>query len=58
MRREMDEEVSLLLGAVAARSAALADCESRLTGRLRWGVAMIQAKSELAGKRQAFVWWR
>lgn len=58
MRREMDEEVSLLLETIARKEARLADSEARLTGRLRWGVAMIQAKSELGVKRQVFAWWR
>ena len=58
MRRELDEEVGALLEAVAHKSAALADAEARLTGRLRWGVALIQAKAELGAKRQALAWWR
>ena len=58
MRRELDEEVGALLEAVACKSARLADVEARLTGRLRWGVALIQAKGELNAKRQAFAWWR
>eukprot|EP00887_Chlorella_sp_A99_P005659 scaffold1.g5659.t1 len=58
MRREMDEEVTLLLETIERKTARLADAEGRLTGRLRWGVAMIQAKGELAVKRQVLGWWR
>lgn len=58
VRREMGEEVEALLEAVRRKSAKLADAEVRLTGRLRWGVAMIQAKSEMGIKRQTFMWWR
>jgi len=54
----MSEEVEQLLDAVRRKSAKLADAEQRLTGRLRWGVAMIQAKSEASTKRQVFMWWR
>lgn len=48
----------MLLGTIERKSAKLADAEARLTGRLRWGVAMIQAKSEATAKRRAFMWWR
>lgn len=58
MRQEMSVEVQQLLEAVERKSAKLADANARLTGRLRWGVAMIQAKSEAATKRQVFMWWR
>ena len=58
VRRELDEEVQLLLDAVQRKSAKLADSEARLTSRLRWGVAMIQAKSELNIKRQVLMWFR
>lgn len=58
VRAELGAEVQALLDAVARRSAKLADSEARLTGRLRWGVAMIQAKSEMGAKRAAFAWWR
>ncbi len=58
VRSELGTEVQALLGAIERKSAKLADAEARLTGRLRWGVAMIQAKSEAAAKRRAFMWWR
>lgn len=58
MRGELGAEVNALLDAVARASARLAQVEARLTGRLRWGVAMLQAKAELAAKRAAFAWWR
>jgi hypothetical protein len=58
VRREVGEEVEALLSAVRRKSAELADVEARLTGRLRWGVAMIQARGEAAAKSRAFMWWR
>ena len=58
VRAEMGEEVAALLEVVRRKSAKLADVEARLTGRLRWGVAMIQAKGELNTKRHIFAWWR
>lgn len=58
VRSELGAEVQALLGTIERKSAKLADAEARLTGRLRWGVAMIQAKSEAAAKRRAFMWWR
>lgn len=58
MRSELGGEVDLLLDTVQRKSAKLADAEARLTGRLRWGVAMIQAKAELGVKRQVFMVWR
>lgn len=58
VRSELGAEVAALLDAVRQKSAELADTEARLTGRLRWGVALIQAKGEAAAKRQAFMLWR
>ncbi|GAB4817699.1 hypothetical protein N2152v2_004745 [Parachlorella kessleri] len=58
MRSEMDGEVSALLEAIAHKSAKLDDANTRLTSRLRWGIAVVQAKKELSLKRQVFAWWR
>lgn len=58
IRQEMDEEVSHLLETIQRKSAKLEDTTARLTNRLRWGVAVLQAKNELAIKRQAFSAWR
>lgn len=58
VRNELGAEVTALLDAVARASARLAQAEARLTGRLRWGMAMLQAKAELTAKRAAFAWWR
>lgn len=58
VRSELGAEVQALLGAIERKSAKLAAAEAQLTGRLRWGMAMIQAKSEAAAKRRAFMWWR
>ena len=54
----MSAEVQQLLDVVQRKSAALALAESRLSARLRWGVAVMQAKREAAVLRQAFMWWR
>jgi hypothetical protein len=58
MRSEMDGEVSGLLDAIRAKGAKLEDANARLTSRLRWGIAVLQAKNELGIKRQVFAWWR
>ncbi len=58
MRSEMDGEVSALLEAIRAKSTKLEDANARLTSRLRWGIAVLQAKNELGVKRQVFAWWR
>lgn len=58
IRGEMDEEVTRLLDTIRRKSAKLADTEARLTKRLRWGVAVLQAKNELGIKREVFRWWR
>lgn len=58
VRRELGAEVDQLLEAVQRKSAQLERAESRLSARERWGVAVIQARTEAALKRQVFMWWR
>lgn len=58
IRGEMDAEVTQLLATIQRKRAKLAETEARLTNRLRWGVAVLQAKAELRAKRLAFVGWR
>ena len=47
-----------LTAAVARKTAALRDTEDRLTNRLRWGIALMQAKSEANIKRKVMGEWR
>lgn len=54
----MDGEVSSLLDAIRRRDGRLAASEAALSARLRWGVAVLQAKGDLSAKRRAFVCWR
>ena len=48
----------VLLANIQRKRAKLAETEARLTNRLRWGIAVLQAKADLRAKRLAFVEWR
>ena len=58
VRRDVEVEVELLLAALAKKGAALEDVQSRLTTRLRWGVALLEAKKAAILGRRVLLAWR
>ena len=48
----------LSLPRAVANKVLLLRAQARLTNRLRWGIAVLQAKNELSLKRQVFGCWR
>eukprot|EP00890_Picochlorum_soloecismus_P005654 jgi/Picsp_1/608/NSC_00605-R1_protein len=56
-RRDVQEEIESLLCALNDKSAELADVQDRLTRRLRWGAALLEAKkATILGRRVLLSW--
>ena len=56
-RRDVQEEIESLLSALNDKSAELADVQERLTRRLRWGAALLEAKkATILGRRVLLSW--
>ncbi len=58
VRKDVEEEVELLLAALSRKSAALEDVQSRLETRVRWGVALLEAKKAAVLGRRVLQAWR
>jgi hypothetical protein len=58
VRKDVEEEVELLLTALSRKSAALEDVQSRLETRVRWGVALLEAKKAAVLGRRVIQAWR
>jgi hypothetical protein len=58
VRRDVEEEVELLLGALGRKAAALEDAQARLTQRVRWGVALLEARTAAVLARRVLAAWR
>lgn len=57
IRKDVEDEVSLLLGALSHRTAEWKDASSRLNTRLQWGATLIQAKrAAILGRRVIHSW--
>ena len=57
-RRDVQEEIESLLCALNDKSAELADVQERLTRRLRWGAALLEAKKATILGRRVLLSWR
>ena len=56
-RQDVQEEIELLLQALNDRNEALADAHARLTTRIRWGAALLEAKKAASlGRRMILAW--
>lgn len=57
VRKDVEEEIELLLEALKRKNEALEDAHARLTTRLRWGVALLEAKKAALLGRRALLHW-
>jgi len=58
VRKDVEEEVELLLAALSRKSAALENVQFRLETRIRWGVALLEAKKAAVLGRRVLQAWR
>ena len=57
IRKDVEEEVELLLAALSHKTAALEDAQWQLETRIRWGVALLEAKhAAVLGRRVVQAW--
>lgn len=57
VRKDVEDEIEQLLAALAKKGAALEDVKTRLTTRLRWGIALLEAKkAAVLGRRVLLAW--
>lgn len=57
-RRDVQEEIELLIHALQDRNAALAEVSARLTMRIQWGAALLQAKKATILGRKVLLAWK
>ena len=56
-RRDVQEEIELLIEALQGKNAELADVNARLTTRIQWGAALLEAKkATVLGRRVLLAW--
>ena len=58
VRQDIEHEVELLLNALSLKTAALEDVHARLETRVRWGVALLEAKKAAVLGRRVLQAWR
>lgn len=58
VRKDVEEEVELLLAALSRKSTALEDVQTRLETRVRWGMALLEAKKAAVLGRRVIQAWR